>query len=249
MATSAIERAGLVLFRLRSLTPIPVVGLVAWLVWRRHDDAVSVVHPMWGLELLGLGLALLGQALRFFTLGWVPEGTSGQGFALEASTLNTRGPYAVVRNPLYLGNLGIVSGLLCMTGSVAAAAVGLGFFFFEYFFIIRAEETFLREKFGEAFEAWASRVSRWVPSFPAQALGRLREGGFDAWRALRKEHNPFTAWSLGALALHAWNRHTEGALSPLEAQVLLALAAAVLVFFATTKFFKRRWYRLRRSQA
>lgn len=248
MAASGIERAGLVLFRLRSLTPVPVVGLVAWLVWRRHDDATSVVQSMLPFELVGLTLAILGQALRFFTLGWVPEGTSGQGFALEASTLNTRGPYAVVRNPLYLGNLGIVSGLLCMTGSIPAAAVGLGFFFFEYFFIIRAEEAFLREKFGAAFDAWSRTVLRWVPKFPSGSLGRLREGSFDAWRALRKEHNPFTAWALGALALHAWNEHSAGTLSSVEAQTLAALALAVTAFFSTTKFFKRRWYRLRRSQ-
>ena len=58
-----------------------------------------------------LAVALLGQAVRFFTVGFVPRGTSGRNTRGQvAETLNTT-VHAIVRNPLYLGNFIIWFGL------------------------------------------------------------------------------------------------------------------------------------------
>src|SRR5688572_29823792 len=83
----------------RSFPPVPVLAALAFLLWRSRSfpGPGGAVVDGW-LDLLGVLVALAGQSLRFYTLGQVPEGTSGQGNALEASTLNTRGPYAHVRN-------------------------------------------------------------------------------------------------------------------------------------------------------
>src|SRR5689334_2271776 len=112
MSTSMTSGLGRILFKFRSWTPVPVLGLLA-LELARTRGQPGPGGPSWdaALDALGLAVAAVGQALRFYTLGQVPEGTSGQGAVLEAVTLNTRGPYAHVRNPLYLGNLGICLGL------------------------------------------------------------------------------------------------------------------------------------------
>src|SRR5690242_6026666 len=70
---SATLRLGQVLFRFRSFTPLPVLAVLAWLLWRARGP----VTPLW-LVALGLAVAVLGQALRFYVVSWVPEGTSGQ---------------------------------------------------------------------------------------------------------------------------------------------------------------------------
>jgi protein-S-isoprenylcysteine O-methyltransferase Ste14 len=237
--TTATLRLGQALFRLRSLTPVPVVGLCLWALWASRAQV-----PAFGafFAWAGLGLALLGQALRYFTLGWVPEGTSGQNLTLQASTLNTRGPYAHVRNPLYVGNLGIVAGLLCMAGNGFVAVVGLAFFFGEYFFIIRAEEHFLRGKFGEAFDTFCASVPRWVPRVtPAYAHGRLRDGGFDWQRALKKEINPFAAWVSGAMVVLLWQRWVHGVLESQTSFVLAALWSGTLLALLIIKAWKKGW--------
>ena len=239
-ATSTID-LGKVLFKFRSFTPVPVL-LGLGLLLARSRGAPGPGGPVVdeGLNLLGLWVALLGQGLRFYTLGQVPEGTSGQGAVLEASTLNTRGPYAYLRNPLYLGNLGICLGLLLVAHDPWVYLVGLAFFFGEYFFIIRAEESFLRQKFGERFEQFCQKVPRWIPRGSPAFDGALRQG-FDVRRALKKEHNPFAAWASGALLLLGWERYARGALSATALWTLVGLEAAVLITFGGVKAYKRGW--------
>ncbi|MBI3185295.1 MAG: isoprenylcysteine carboxylmethyltransferase family protein [Myxococcales bacterium] len=232
---------GRALFRFRSFTPVPVLALLGWLLFRSRGE-VGPGGPELdsALNLLGLGVALLGQALRFYTLGLVPEGTSGQGSSLEAAALNTRGPYAHVRNPLYLGNLGICLGLMLVAHAEWVYAVGLGFFFGEYFFIVRAEEDFLRQKFGPAFEDYARKVARWLPRLSPSDSAPLRLG-FDVPRALKKEHNPFAAWASGFLLLLGWELHSRGGLTALRLWLLASAQALVLAAFAVLKAYKRGW--------
>jgi protein-S-isoprenylcysteine O-methyltransferase Ste14 len=232
---------GNVLFRFRSFTPVPVLVLLTWRLWTSRGQPGPGGAEVDGLlNALGLLVALVGQALRFYTLGQVPEGTSGQGSELEAVTLNTRGPYAFVRNPLYVGNLGICLGLLLIAHDSWVYLGGLLFFFGEYFFIIRAEEDFLRRTFGAPYEEFLAKVPRWVPRLTPAYSGQLRQG-FDVRRALKKEHNPFTAWASGALLLLGWEHHARGTLGQGTLMLLVALEAVVLVSFALIKAYKRGW--------
>src|SRR6185295_1525022 len=230
---------GTALFRFRSFTPVPVIALVGWLLWRSRGapgpggPAVDA-----GLDALGLAVAMAGQALRFSTLSQVREGSSGQGAVLESTHLNTQGPYAHVRNPLYVGNLGIVLGLLLIAHDPWAYAVTLGFFFGEYHFIIRAEERFLLERHGDAYRDFLSKVPRWVPRLRPAYPGRLNDR-FDWRRGLKKEHNPFAAWATGAVLMLGWELAARGQLSTGWLVGLGALELAVLVAFGLIKAYKR----------
>ena len=158
MTPSPTLSLGRVLFKFRSVTPLPVLALLVWLLWRSRGAAGPggpLVDEL--LDVLGVGLCVLGESLRLYVTGWVPDGTSGQNDRLEAVVLNTRGPYAWVRNPLYVGNLLLVLGLLCVAHEPPVYAVGLAFFFGEYFFIIRAEEDFLRGRFVHAFDDYCAK--------------------------------------------------------------------------------------------
>jgi protein-S-isoprenylcysteine O-methyltransferase Ste14 len=220
-AVSTTSLLGRALFRYRSFTPVPVLAVIAFLLWR---------SPPTGYLLAGIAVALAGQALRFYTLGQVQDGTSGQDDFLNAKGLNTRGPYARVRNPLYVGNLFICAGLMLVAGDPLVAAIGLAFFFGEYFFIIRAEEDFLRQQFGATYEQYLAAVPRWLPRLSPAYPGQLGDR-FDWRRALKKESNPFAAWSLGVLALHAWATR---AVMPHA-----AIAGAIVVSLLAVKVWKR----------
>jgi protein-S-isoprenylcysteine O-methyltransferase Ste14 len=213
-----------------------LVVLVVLLSRSRLDAARLGAGWLWA----GVALALVGQALRFYTLSWVSDGTSGQDDVLEAKTLNTQGPYAHVRNPLYVGNWLICLGLMVFAKDGWAGLLGTVFFFGEYFFIIRAEEAFLRSQFGDTYRAYCEKVPRWWPRMTPAFGGPLRQGVLDWRRGLKKEHNPFTAWALGCVVLWAWETWAWG--GRLE-QIYLgfAFAAALLVLFAGVKAWKRRW--------
>lgn len=230
------------LFRWRGWLPAPVIALLALVAARAASEAAAEGAALdLALKVLGFASASFGEGLRFWTLGQVPEGTSGQGYRLETSALNTRGPYAHVRNPLYLGNFFICAGLLLVAHSAWCYAIGLAFFVAEYFFIVRAEESFLREKYGAAFEEYASRVPRWIPRLRPAYQGRLRSK-LDWARAIKKEHNPFVVWASGMLLLVGWQAYWRGGLTPGRLALLISLESAVVASFAAAKAFKRGWF-------
>ena len=78
--------------------------------------------------------------------------------------LQTRGPYSVTRNPLYFGSLCFALSaacffksfsfvlMICITGIIYLGGV------------IRAEERFLKKKFGKTFDEFARRTPRLFPS-------------------------------------------------------------------------------------
>lgn len=240
MTPSPSLSLGRVLFRFRSITPLPVLGLMLWLLWRSRGAPGPGGSELDGLlDQAGVALCVLGQTVRCHVTGWVPEGTSGQNNRLEATVLNTRGPYAWVRNPLYVGNLLLVTGLLAIANDPFVTAVGLAFFFGEYFFIIRAEEDFLRSRFTHAFEDYCAKVPRWLPRSSPAFAGTLREGSYDWRRALKKEHNPTMAWLTGVFALLAWESWARDGAATVG--LFAALEGTAFVFFLGVKGWKHGW--------
>src|SRR5437870_6347506 len=112
MAEPMLERAGKLLFRWRSFTPVPPLLLAIPLLWRSRGGG----GPGWVAA--GIALCVAGQALRAWVIGQVPDGTSGQNERLIATGLNVAGPYAITRNPLYLGNVLLTLGL-CLAAQEA----------------------------------------------------------------------------------------------------------------------------------
>jgi protein-S-isoprenylcysteine O-methyltransferase Ste14 len=240
---SRTESFGRFLFKIRSYSPLPVLAAILFLLVR---DRLEVppggisAEPWWLLG--GLLSCLLGQALRVWVLGQVQNGTSGQNDYLEAVALNTAGPYAHVRNPLYVGNFLICLGLAAAAGNVWAGALGLGFFVFEYAFIVPAEEGFLRERFGAAYDAYCRSVPRWFWRLRA-ANDLPLSSHFDWQRALKKEHNPFAAWASGLLVLVGLKVYVrEGIQAENTLWSLLAIEAALLLVYAGVKGWKRGWW-------
>src|SRR5881398_1791719 len=127
-----LQRLGRVLFRWRSFTPVLLVLAALPLIWRSRGSA----SPLWLVA--GLALCAAGQALRAWVLGQVPDGTSGQNERLIATQLNTSGPYALTRNPLYLGNLSITLGLCVAAHDLALIALAAAAFWLQYRAIIAA---------------------------------------------------------------------------------------------------------------
>jgi protein-S-isoprenylcysteine O-methyltransferase Ste14 len=82
---------------------------------------------------------------------------------IEGHELISQGPYAVVRNPIYLAMLGmslatglVVSRWEALVGATVVFAVGTAI-------RIRAEENLLREAFGAKFDDYARRVPAFLP--------------------------------------------------------------------------------------
>jgi protein-S-isoprenylcysteine O-methyltransferase Ste14 len=117
---------------------------------------------------LGLPLAIAGELIRCWAVGY--SGVTTRGDAVEAPQLVTAGPYAYVRNPLYVGNFITAFGFaLAFTGknraSTKLALIGgsLAAMAAVYATIVPHEEKFLRTEFGAAFDRYCERVPPVIP--------------------------------------------------------------------------------------
>lgn len=79
--------------------------------------------------------------------------------------LATSGPYAVTRNPLYLGSALLAAGFAIAGGSWADGALVIAYFAVFYYAVMRNEESDLRKRFGTAFDDYSVRVPLFLPRY------------------------------------------------------------------------------------
>jgi protein-S-isoprenylcysteine O-methyltransferase Ste14 len=123
---------------------------------------------------IGAPLAALGIVVRLYASGYIAKN----------SELATDGPYAVVRHPLYTGNILVLVGFAIANGSWWALPLALLFFWFYYPTAIDYEDRKLRSLFGETWERWAAAVPALVPSF--RDWGGLRRGRWSIAKSFAK---------------------------------------------------------------
>ncbi len=155
--------------------------LVALFAWFSRPDPASLA--------CGIPVALAGLALRAWSAGCLAKN----------QRLATGGPYAHVRNPLYVGTLLVAAGLAIAARSAWLAVLFAAVFLFVYLPVIQLEEQHLRAIFPEYAE-YAKRVPALWP--------RLRSEGDAApfrWVLYRKnqEYQAAIGLALG-LAFLLW---------------------------------------------
>ena len=129
--------------------------LVAAFAWFSQPDFRSLA---WGLPLSSLGLLLRGWAA---------------GHLEKNLRLAVSGPYAYVRNPLYLGPLLVAAGLVVASRRWLLAALFAAVFALIYLPAIELEEQHLANLFPE-FAGYARRVPALLPAWRASAGQRFQ---------------------------------------------------------------------------
>jgi protein-S-isoprenylcysteine O-methyltransferase Ste14 len=155
----------------------------------------------------GLPLAFAGEVVRMWAVGY--SGVTTRGDTVTAPALVTAGPYAYVRNPLYVGNVLTAAGFavaftgknsaparMLLVGGSLAAMLGV------YAVIVPHEEGYLRTTFGAAFDGYCARVPRVVPALePSEP----QHGSYDPGVIGKAESRTWLTFGamLGVLALKA----------------------------------------------
>jgi hypothetical protein len=141
--------------------------------------------------------------------------------------LRTKGPYALLRHPLYAGNFLILLGLLVVFNNTLAYPVFLVPFAYLYHTIARVEEGHMARCFGPAYENY-TRQNRWrffpQPDRVREALVSSRPFGWGF--ALGKEYESVLGLVAAALAL---NMYEEVLYQPLERTQTLLVGQGVLL--------------------
>jgi protein-S-isoprenylcysteine O-methyltransferase Ste14 len=179
------------LFQYRGYTPIPF--LVATVVFAR---------PLAWTMVVGGFLAILGELLRFWGVAYAGSLTRVTG-AVGAPEVIIAGPYAHLRNPLYLGNIFTYTGVGIMSNALFPwlIVVALGYFVFQYVQIVALEEEFLEKEFGDSYNDFRKNVPAFFPRlrpYRREAQGHQRP---DWNAALRSERRTLQAFGLVTVIL------------------------------------------------
>lgn len=164
---------------------VPVYALAIALVWLARPV------PRWFAA--GVVIVLLGEAIRVWAAGHL----------YKNERVVTSGPYAYVKNPLYLGTFLIMVGLCMMASNYVLLAIGVAVFVVYYApFKQRRESNRLRERFGDAWVRYDREVPAYVPRLTPYPD---REEKPWQWSAFIRndEHGTVAAVLLG-IAVLAW---------------------------------------------
>jgi protein-S-isoprenylcysteine O-methyltransferase Ste14 len=185
-------RLGSWLFRHRTSLPAPVALVIVLL------PGSTSASPF----LIGAGVAItiVGELIRLWGVQHI--GAISRTRSERLGPLVASGPFAVVRNPLYIGNILLWVGFAIAARMLWLAPIILVLLGLEYHAIVRWEETLLESRLGQAYREYAARVPRWIPSFNRGERGLRRPKESFSWSAtLFSERGTFVAMAAGYVVL------------------------------------------------
>ena len=113
---------------------------------------VYLAQPTWRSLAAGAAVAFFGQAIRLWAAGHLEK----------SREVTTSGPYRFTRHPLYVGSSIMALGVAVGCRSWVVAVMVLLYMATTITAAIRSEEAFLRERFGDAYDAYAESRGPWV---------------------------------------------------------------------------------------
>jgi protein-S-isoprenylcysteine O-methyltransferase Ste14 len=187
-------RVGGWLFRHRTSIPLPAA--IAILTLRLGE-----APPSAALVGIGIAITVLGELIRMWGVHHI--GAISRTRSERLGPLVASGPFALLRNPLYVGNIALWVGFALTARLIWLAAVVFLLLALEYHAIVRWEEALLESRMGQAYRDYAARVPRWIPR---TSRGSGNERGEEhlsfSWRAtLFSERGTFVAMAVGYLLI------------------------------------------------
>ena len=174
------------LFKYRSYTPLPFLVLM-----------IIFAKPFLLSLIIGFIIALTGELIRFWGVSWAGSETRRTS-AVGGSSLVVSGPFAYVRNPLYIGNMLLYLGIGIMSWALFPylQVAALIFFAVQYYFIVSEEENFLKSEFGEDYKKYCEDVPRFFPRMTSYKNPGTKQPEFNPRAGLRSETRTLQAFAI-----------------------------------------------------
>jgi protein-S-isoprenylcysteine O-methyltransferase Ste14 len=192
-----LTRIGGWLFKQRTSLPLPIVAALLLIPPPAGD-----LNRTW-LPLAGVPVVLLGELVRMWGVHYI--GAISRTRTDRLGPLIDSGPFALVRNPLYLGNILLWLGFAVSARLIWLAPIVVVLLALEYHAIVRWEERLLETRMGEVYRQYMQRVPRWIPRLSAASAAP--HGTAFSWRqTLYSERGTIIAIAAGYLLLAVKSR-------------------------------------------
>jgi protein-S-isoprenylcysteine O-methyltransferase Ste14 len=132
---------------------------------RVYDKQIAISLPVWLLT-AGIILMIIGGLLILYcVLVFIIHGKGTPAVFDAPRKFVALGPYAFVRNPMYIGGFIMLAGLGLYHLSVSIFILLILLFLFFHLFVVFYEEPTLTEKFGQSYRDYRKKIKRWIPKW------------------------------------------------------------------------------------
>jgi protein-S-isoprenylcysteine O-methyltransferase Ste14 len=112
---------------------------------------------------LAFAVSVLGEVIQVWSSG-----------SLEKNkVLTARGPYSLIRNPMYLGRFLVILGGIFLLGNIYFVFVYGALYYFYMVNRVSREEKHLEKIFGDPYREYCLKVNRFIPNFRVYDKGEL----------------------------------------------------------------------------
>jgi protein-S-isoprenylcysteine O-methyltransferase Ste14 len=146
----------------KRITPPQVLYplLLVFIILHFIFPIIQIIHfpfTLSGIILIIIGLAINGQGIILLRKNKTTLKPHE-----KPSSLIVKGPFRYSRNPIYLGGLILVLGIVVLLGSLIAFVLPILVFLIMEFHFIPIEEKKLEESFEKEYRDYKERVRRWI---------------------------------------------------------------------------------------
>ncbi len=191
-----VTRVGGWLFRKRTSIPLPIVAALLLI-----PPTAAGARADW-LPLAGVPVVLLGEWIRMWGVHHI--GSVSRTRTERLGPLIDHGPFAMVRNPLYIGNILLWLGFSISARLLWLAPIVFVLLMIEYHAIVRWEERLLESRMGDSYRHYLTRVPRWLPNLAGRSTSG-HDAAFSWTQTIYSERGTLIAIAAGyaLLALKA----------------------------------------------
>lgn len=166
------------IYKWRGYFYIPPLLLMTFCFWNEYENHL-IIWPF------GLSIMALSLVIRVWAITHIGRRIPRKYKHERRLLLVVTGPYSLVRNPLYIGNIAAMVALCLLSELMWFMPIVFAYFFLLYSLVVRYEEYKLSVLFGREYGIYCQKVPRWIPRF--SMIRRAKQGDFTWTRALRTE--------------------------------------------------------------
>lgn len=183
-----VVRIGGWLFRKRTSIPLPIVAALLLI-----PPTAGTADADW-LVWAGLPVVLVGEWIRMWGVHHI--GSVSRTRTERLGPLIDHGPFSMVRNPLYIGNILLWIGFAVSARLPWLAPIVFLLLALEYHAIVRWEERLLESRMGASYRDYLTRVPRWIPNLAGRSASEA-DAAFSWKQTLYSERGTLIAIAAG----------------------------------------------------
>ena len=110
------------------------------------------INPAWFL--VGFTVALFGELIQLWCFASLDKN----------KMLAVKGPYMLIRNPMYIGRFFLLLGVLLLAGNGWIILIFIVGYYFYMVNRVKREEAKLQPLFGDSYRKYCQKVNRFIPT-------------------------------------------------------------------------------------